>query len=295
MKLKVISIAIMAVILLLSPAFAQADQLADIKSAGKIVVGSDTTYAPFESIDETSNKAVGFDVDLAMELGERMGVTVEIKTVVWDTIIPSLQNEEFDVIISAMTITSERALQIDFSIPYYNSSQGILVADGNPKGIEDETDLESTDIKIGVQLGTTSDIYVTENENIAESQITRLANFDELYLKLENGEIDVILGDAPVIGYAAAVGQSTGEVVGTFGDVEPFGIGIRKGETALKDAINGYLEDMFDDGTYNDLVEEWFNYRPLPDNTDDAPFSSTSIIVGFMAIFIALNIKRKYR
>lgn len=235
-------------------------QLADITAAGEIVVGGDPTYAPFESIDE--GLPVGFSIDLAAELGDRMGVDVVYKSFVWESIIPSLVNKEFDILLSSMTITDERDETIDFSEPYYNSSFGILVKDGNPLSIVDETDLEGG-VKIGVQTGTTSDTWATENAGIADTDITRLANFDALYLLINNNEIDVILGDAPVIGYAASTGSVTGEVVATFGDVEAFGVGMREDEPELQAAINGYLATMKTDGTLDDLTECWFANRPF--------------------------------
>ncbi len=268
------------------------DQLDDIMAAGKLVVGSDTTYPPFEFINETTNQAVGFDVDIAKEIGKRMGVSVEIKTVVWDTIIPSLKNGEFDVIISAMTITEERSQEIDFSRPYYNSSQAILVQEGNPKNIKGPEDLNQTGLKIGVQTGTTSDIFIS---NFTNPEIVRLQNFDDLYLKLNLGEIDVILGDLPVVAYAAATGAVKGEVAATFGSVEQFGIGIRKGETRLLDKINEILNAMLSDGTYDTIYDLWFSTETGTSTpTTRSPYSTEAVFFGFgiMAIFVSIRRKR---
>jgi ABC-type amino acid transport substrate-binding protein len=286
-------------LLLMSPMSVQGDLLADIKSAGKIVVGSDTTYAPFEFIETGATTPVGFDVDFANELATRLGVTAEIKTVVWDTIIPQLQAGEFDVIISAMTINDERDEQIDFSKPYYNSTQAILVADGNPKGIEDETDLDQAGLKIGVQTGTTSDVYITEAEASFTNtvELTRLAAFEDLYQKLDLGEIDVIIGDLPVVGYAAATGAVGGEVAASFGAPEQFGVGIPEGETTLQTAINDALDEMLDDGTYDDIFDCWFgtgacDYKTATDDSG-LPLNLNITLVTLSLFAAIMYIRRK--
>ena len=292
--MKKIILALALAFLMLAPMQATGDQLADIKAAGKLVVGSDTTYPPFEFIDDNGNP-VGFDVDFANELAKRIGVTAEIKTVVWDTIIPQLKAGEFDVIISAMTITEERSQEIDFSIPYYNSSQAILVYKGNPKGIKDENDLDQEGLKIGVQTGTTSDIWVTEH--ISKADIVRLSAFDELFQKLNLQEIDVILGDLPVVAYAAKTGQANGEVVATFGTPEQFGVGVRKGETNLLNAINDAIKGMLADGTYNQIFETWFGSIGASETAAEEggflPFDTTAVVAGFVFVAIAIPVLRK--
>ncbi len=269
-----------------------AADLQDVLDQGKLVVGSDTTYPPFEFINETSKLPVGFDVDIATEIASRMGVDVEIKTVKWESIIPSLQNGEYDVIISAMTITEERSQQISFSKPYYNSSQAILVAAGNPKNIHDESDLTRDDVIVGVQRGTTSDDYITGKQK--EDNIVRLQDFNVLYQKLDLGEIDVILGDFPVVAYAARTGEVQGEVVATFGSVEQFGIGVRKEDTNLLNKINEILDAMLSDGKYDEIFNNWFATGGSTDTNDNTtPFSMPAVFTGFGFLAVAVILRRK--
>lgn len=269
-----------------------AADLQEVMDRGKLIVGSDTTYPPFEFINETSKLPTGFDVDIAKEIASRMGVDVEIKTVKWESIIPSLQNKEYDVIISAMTITSERSEQISFSKPYYNSSQAILVAAGNPKNIQGESDLTRDDIIVGVQGGTTSDIYITEKQK--EENIVRLDDFNLLYQKLDLGEIDVILGDFPVVAYAARTGQVQGEVVATFGSVEQFGIGVRKDDTNLLNKINEVLDAMFADGKYDEIFDNWFATGSSTDTSEaPLPFSAPAVFTGFGFLAVAVILRRR--
>ncbi|MHA2365350.1 MAG: transporter substrate-binding domain-containing protein [Candidatus Hodarchaeales archaeon] len=237
----------------------RADQYDDAIAAGKLVMGSDIPYAPFE-YEAENGSYIGFDVSIASAIAEDMGITLEVKPVIWDSIIPSLKAKEFDVLLSSMTITDERAEEIDFSCPYYNSSQAILVGTGNPLGIVTVTDLDNATMVIGVQTGTTSDLYATENFPLAT--ITRSPEFVNLYLALENDDINVILGDLPVVAYAASTGEVSGEVVGSFGSAELFGIGIRKGETKLYDAVNDALTTMYSNGDYAKIYKMWFGIDP---------------------------------
>ncbi|MFX1512724.1 MAG: transporter substrate-binding domain-containing protein, partial [Promethearchaeota archaeon] len=127
------------------PSKGQTGTLADIITAGVIQVGSDVAYPPFEDIDLDTGDVVGFDVDIMEELAAYISaeydttITVEFVASDWDPIIPNLQAEQFDVIMSAMTITSERELEVDFTRWYYQSAMGILVTTNNPKDI-DHTD-----------------------------------------------------------------------------------------------------------------------------------------------------------
>jgi ABC-type amino acid transport substrate-binding protein len=204
--------------------------LDSIISAGKIVFGSDTAYPPFEFMD--GDDAVGFDVDMAKAIAEEFSVfynvtiIAEIKTTDWDPIIPDLQSGSFDAIISAMTKTPERAQQIDFTRAYYTSKQGILASVNSPE-IEDVSDLNSDSIKIGVQSGTTSDLYA--QENLPDAEVQGFDSFDLAIAALEAGDVHFVLGDLPVLAYYAVENPESGlEVVGNFGDEELFGIGVRK-------------------------------------------------------------------
>lgn len=293
--MKKITITLLVVCLLTFPILgvsADHNDLHTIEERGTLIVGSDTAYAPFEYLED--GEPTGFDYDFALELGVELDVSIDFTSQVWDSIIPTLQNGEFDVIISAMTITDDRDEQIDFSKPYYNSSQGILVTEGNPLGIENVEDLNSSDITIGVQTGTTSDIYATEN--LQQANIERLESFDQLYPKLDLGEIDVILGDAPVIGYAASTGAVGGELVGTFGSAEQFGVGIRSGETELQTALNDAIDAIIADCRYNLLTQKWFGYDAVAacdstaelftpaSNTEESPINPLFALFGLLAI-----------
>lgn len=100
-------------------------------AAEKLRVGSDMTYPPFEFVDEKTRQPAGFDIDFIKAVGEAMGVDIELMNVAWDGIIPGLLAGHYDMLISAMTITEERAQAIDFTDPYFATGQVIAVRKGN--------------------------------------------------------------------------------------------------------------------------------------------------------------------
>jgi len=218
---------------------------------GKLLMGSDTTYPPFESIGD-DGEPEGFDVDIAMELADRLGLELEVVTTAWEGIIPGLKTDKYDIIMSAMTITDERLAEIDFSDPYIDSNQSIAVKKGTTD-ITSEEDLAGK--VVGVQVDTTGQFTAEEIPGIAE-----IRKYDTILLafqELELGRIDAIMNDYPVNAYLSKIRGQT-EVVATVTTDEQYGIGIKKGNDALLDAVNEALADMMADGTYDEIFDKWF-------------------------------------
>ncbi len=218
---------------------------------GKLLMGSDTTYPPFESINEQGDPE-GFDVDVAMEIADRLGLELEVITTAWDGIIPGLKSDKYDIIMSAMTITDERLEEIDFGYPYIDSNQSIAVKEGTTD-IATEADLAGK--VVGVQVDTTGQFTAEEIPGIAE-----IRKYDTILLAfqdLELGRIDAIMNDYPVNAYLSKTRGGT-EVVAVIKTDEQYGIGIRKGNDQLKEAIDEVLLEMMDDGTYDEIYKKWF-------------------------------------
>lgn len=202
-----------------------------IIEAGEIVFGSDTTYPPFEYIESGSN-IIGFDADIGAAIAEELSTAYDTTIVAvfqtndWDPIIPDLKTGKFDAILSAMTKTAIRAQEIDFTRSYYTSKQAIL-AGANAPDVDGIDDLNAAGMKIAVQTGTTSDLYAKDNLPLAT--ISGFTGFDEAILALDQGDVDFLLGDLPVLAFYAVDNPAYGfTVVGSFAEDELFGIGVRK-------------------------------------------------------------------
>ncbi|MGC8821098.1 MAG: basic amino acid ABC transporter substrate-binding protein [Fervidobacterium sp.] len=236
-------------ILLSATVFSQT--LVQIKQRGKLIIGTEPTFPPFEFVDE-KNQVVGFDIDIANELAKRLGVKLEIVSLPFDSLIPALQQGKIDMIIAGMTITEERAKIVDFSKPYFEANQAIVVRkDGKfePKKFEDLIGK-----KVAVQLGTTGDLVVSEINGI---DIVRFQKFTDAFLELQNGRVDaVVLDEAPAKAYTK---KFTKFLISSIIDTgETYGIAVKKNNKELLNFVNQTLDIMKSTGTYNKLLQKWF-------------------------------------
>lgn len=223
----------------------------------KITVGTDAAYPPFELIDEETGEIVGFDIDLMNKIAETGGFEVEYKNVNWDGIFVGLDNEDYDAIISAVSITDERKEVYDFSNPYYAISQALIVRIEDMEAIAGPDDLAGK--KVGAQIGTTGAIYISGLEGV------ELVNYDDNALAIEallRGDVNAVVCDHPVAYDYALVNESyVGklEVVNdnlNEGDLEDYGIVVKKGNTAVLDLINENLAKVLDEGI-EDIEKKW--------------------------------------
>ena len=223
---------------------------------GVLNVGSDIAYAPFEFFEEGTTTPDGLDIDLAEALATELGVEVEFLNTGFDGIIPSLEVEDFDVLISAMTITDERSEVIDF-VPYITVGTGIVVPAGNPDGITGIADLCGK--SVAVQVGTIQvDILEAQNESCDED--INIVIFDTNPLAVEDlltGGTDANFSDFPVAAEDAAQSDGALEVVDTQIDPEPYGLGVRKTSTELNTALSDALQAIIADGTYDRILADW--------------------------------------
>ncbi len=217
---------------------------------GVLVAGSDLDFEPFEFIEDGEEK--GFDVDLMNEIGERLGVEVEFVNSGFDTLLTQLDGGEFDVVISALTITEERAETVDFSNPYFAANQAMVVqADSGITGVED---IEGLDI--GVQAATTGADYATENFE-PDATVVEFPGTPEAFTALESDQVDAVFIDLPVASEQAE-GSDTLELVAEVDTDEEYGIAVQMGNAALLDAINATLAEIVEDSTYETIYSEWF-------------------------------------
>jgi len=225
------------------------------KGTSKVLkVGSDCAYPPMEYQEGEEFK--GFDLDLIKAIAKEMGREVEIQNTAWDGIIPGLQNGNYDVLISAMTITDERKQQINFSDPYFEAGQAILVR-ADYDEIKSEADLLGR--KVGVQLGTTGDIALTEMKDV---KISRFNANPEAVQALRNGGCDAVVGDSVTLMWEATKDGKLKMVSNEPFTSEFYGIGVKKGNDKLLNEINKALAKLKENGTYAELYRQWFSVDP---------------------------------
>ncbi len=233
-----------------APAAQESEAMKAIKAGGKLIVGTEATFPPFEFVD-TNNQVVGFDVDVAREIAKDLGVELQMSEMEFKSLIPALQTAKIHMIAAAMTITDERKQSIDFSDPYYDAGQSV-VAKASDTAFTDPNALDGK--KVAVQTGTTGDLMVTEKHKGAK--VVRYDKFTDAFMDLQNGRVDAVVLDTPAAQrYVATI--SGLKVVGNPVSVEQYGMGLPKNSPDLLAAVNKSIARMKSDGTFDKLVEKW--------------------------------------
>ena len=225
---------------------------------GVLTIGSEIGYPPFEQFADDGETPIGFDIDLANEIGARLGLEIEFINTKFDTISEGL-GVNYDVIISGYTINEERAAQMILSDPYIDNYQAIVVAADSDLTAESLNDIDGH--SIAFQKGTTTDEIVTDLVDTGTVKCTPAANEKILtcFQQLTQGEVEMVVCDSTVANVQLAKNPGAYKII--FQDTEnpeQFGIGITKGNTALADAINGVLADLKSEGFFDELNATWF-------------------------------------
>src|SRR5919198_4171082 len=226
-----------------------------IQQSKEIKVGSDIAYAPVEFYKEGTQEVQGIDYDLGQALGQKLGVKVTFANTTFDGIIPALKANRFDIIMSAMSDTPERQKEVDF-IDYFKAGTSILVKKGNPEGIQSLDDLCGK--TIALQKGTTQEEVATDQQAKCASagkpkiNVLTYDKDTDAQLQLRSGRSVADMNDFPVAAYAAQTvgGGNDFEVVGEQIGAGPYGIGVRKQDTQLRDTLKEALQARVTDGTY---------------------------------------------
>jgi len=228
-----------------------------------IEVGSDIAYPPVEFFEEGTQTAIGIDVDICNAIAAKFGegFTCRFANTTFDGIIPALNAKRFDFIMSALSDTEERRQAIDL-IDYFNAGTSILVAKGNPANIRSVDDLCGK--TIGLQNGTTQEELANAQKakcqaNGSDLEILTFDKDTDALLALKAGRSVADMNDFPVAAYNAKVsgGGNDFEVVGAQLDPAPYGIGVRKDDVALRDALREALQAIIADGTYDQVLAKW--------------------------------------
>lgn len=243
-----------------------------MQQSRELVIGSDVTYAPLEFYDalapdvldrpagEPEPPVRGIDAELATLLGRQLGVRVRFVNTSFDELIPALRRGEFDLIMSAMSITDERARLVSF-VEYFQAGSAILVPAGNPERVTRLEDLCGR--TVAVQAATTQEALVRSQQPRCppdrQVNLLALASGTEAILELKAGQADACMTDFPVAAYNAKVsGQGEDfDVAGEQIEPGPYGIGIRKQDGQLRNAIRNALAAAITSGGYDQVLQRW--------------------------------------
>lgn len=226
------------------------------KDSDKLTIGVDDSYPPMEFVDEEGN-LVGFDVDFATELGKELGMEVEFKSTAWDGIFVGLEAEKYDVIISSVSITSDRLENYDVSKPYLSNGQVIVVAADGPEiaAIEDLAGLT-----VGVQIDTTSHNSAEAALETVEFALNPYDQIVQTFLELKTGRLDAIVVDSMVALEYMKNEPDTYKISSAQLSNEPIAVYFKKdANTDLLGKVNTAITSLQENGKLKEISMKWFN------------------------------------
>lgn len=234
---------------------------AKVKAAGKIVVGTDATYAPNEFLDTDGKTVKGMDVDLFDTVAQKFGLTVEWKPANFDSIILGVNSGKYDVGVSSFTINPERKKQVNM-VSYFNAGTQWVVAKGNPKKVDIEN---ACGLSIGVQKGTVQIDDLTARSkkctDAGKKEITPIVEVSQAKVtaNLVSGKAVAMLADSPISLYAVKQTGGQLEALGDIYEAAPYGFVLPKADTEFAQAIADALKALDASGDYKKALSTWNN------------------------------------
>lgn len=232
----------------------------DVQKAGKVSIGTEALYPPFEFFAEDNKTIVGLDPDLAQALGQVLGIEVTMTHTAFDGLLTALDGGRFDLVIAAITDTKERQAQYDF-VDYFTTGQAIVVKKGNPEGITSVEDLCGRNVSVLV-ASTQEKLLGEFNADQCASdkiKVTALPNDRDALLQVRTGRVDASFTQDAVGRYnAKTIGGGNQFEVANSEPILPIPVGIvfAKDDTQLRDAFKAALEEIIANGTYDQILEK---------------------------------------
>ena len=225
---------------------------------GVLRMGTNATFPPYEFVDE-NNEVAGIDADIAAAIADKLGMELEITDMAFDSLIPALQSDTIDIVLAGMTVDPERAEQVNFTDSYATGVQVIIVPEDSD--IASPDDLEGKNI--GVQTGTTGDLYCTDD--YGQEFVKQFDNGPLAVAALLNGQIDcVVIDNEPAKNYVAA--NEGLKILDTAYADEDYAAAIAKEDTELFEQVNTAIQELKEDGTIASIIEK---YIPSDGGSED--------------------------
>ncbi len=249
-----------------------ADDWERIQAAGKIAVGTSADYAPFSYYDENF-KLTGFDIALIQEIGQRLGVEVQIRDYAFDGLAEALELGQIDLAIAAISVTPEREAEVDFSNVYYVGADAVL-GRGDARPITAETLDNLSNIKVGVQSGSIYETWaqqeLVETGRLPDRNLLVYAQIDQAVKDLKNKRLNaVILDKAPAEAFVKGGGV---KIIGGGLSKQRFAMAVPLGSENLRSQVNGALAALQDEGFIAELSSQYLDLeeteiQPVPEET----------------------------
>jgi polar amino acid transport system substrate-binding protein len=233
---------------------------AEVKSDGKLVVGTDTTYSPNEFLDTDGKTPVGWDIDLFAAVAAKLGLKAEFQPAKFADIIPGIESGKYEIGVSSFTINDERKQQVNM-VGYFSAGTQWGTKKGNPTGIQPD---DACGKKVAVQTGT-----VQETEDLPKRQaacksagkpaftIDSYQDQGQATAAVVSGKDDAMLADSPVVAYAVKQTNGQLELLGDIYEAAPYGYVIKKDQTDFAQATADAVKALISDGTYKTILEKW--------------------------------------
>lgn len=244
---KILAIALMCILTLAVAGMAMAETWTMATNVG---------FPPYEFYDDTTGEPTGIDVCIFKELCARMGVEGEVVDMDFSAVIPGVATGKFTMGLGAITVTEERKQSVDFSINYASGIQAIIVAEGSEITTVDDLYVEGKNYAIGVQEGTTGDIYVSGDfEDSGLASVERFKNVADAVVALSAGKLDCIIVDNGPAQASVAANEGL-KVLETEYSNEDYAIVLPK-DSDLTASVDEVLQGMIDDGTVQAIVDQF--------------------------------------
>jgi polar amino acid transport system substrate-binding protein len=231
-----------------------------IKSDGKVLIGTDASYAPNEFLDADGKTVVGWDVDLFNAVAAKLGLQTEWQSATFDAIIPGVQSGKYEMGISSFTINDERKQQVNM-VSYFTAGTQWGTKTGNPTGVQPD---DACGKKVAVQTNTvqdTEDLPKRDEACTAAGKpaitVDRYQRQDQATAAVVSGKDDAMLADSPVLAYAVKQTNGQLELLGDIYDAAPYGYVIEKDQTEFAQAVADAVQALITDGTYKTILDKW--------------------------------------
>lgn len=223
----------------------------------KLTMATNAYFPPYEYYE--GEEIIGIDAEVAQAIADKLDMELEIVDIEFDSIIAGVQTGKYDMGMAGMTVTDERKQSVDFSDSYATGIQSIIVTEDSAIKSIDDILAKDADYKVGVQLSTTGDIYISDDfdkEGKSADLITEFQTGNDAVAALASGKVDaVIIDNEPAKSFVAAT--SGLKILDTEYVTEDYAICFSKDNTELKDKVNAALKELIADGTVQKIIDKY--------------------------------------